>query len=255
MYARALRLRYLRVTPMFSVLLFEGMIGLAVLLTMAELVTWWGILLIPAAVAVMVKINDVAAGVVCGAPLQLAAASGTVDRDTGVGGGSAGGAGVSGAGAGGAGGSGAGGRLGRHAASADAGQIWHFGALLRRWRGDATGGLACGPSDGAVCSASESSCATAPETGAPEGHQLANSAEAGPARGGAGTVYRSQSARPTPGPKPEPNGDAAAPPAPRKRVPGPQRGKSMINGRPARPVHDDENGARFRGGLNQGRFD
>src|SRR5438876_3468901 len=36
------------------------MIAIGVLLALAELVTWWAVLVLPVAVAVMVKINDVA---------------------------------------------------------------------------------------------------------------------------------------------------------------------------------------------------
>jgi hypothetical protein len=41
---------------------FEGAIALATLLALAELVTWWAVLILPAAIALMVKINDVIAG-------------------------------------------------------------------------------------------------------------------------------------------------------------------------------------------------
>jgi hypothetical protein len=60
-YARALRLDYLQLSPFACVFLFEGMIALAVLLSLAELVTWWSVILLPATVAVLVKINDVVA--------------------------------------------------------------------------------------------------------------------------------------------------------------------------------------------------
>jgi hypothetical protein len=57
-YARALRLRYLRPGGLLCFLYFEGSIALGVLLALAELAPWWGILLLPAAVAAMVKLND-----------------------------------------------------------------------------------------------------------------------------------------------------------------------------------------------------
>jgi hypothetical protein len=41
---------------------FEGAIALATLLALAELVNWWAVLVLPTAVAAMVKINDVIAG-------------------------------------------------------------------------------------------------------------------------------------------------------------------------------------------------
>jgi hypothetical protein len=61
MYARLLRVRHLRLSGLTSFLLFEGAMALAVLLALAELVSWWGVLALPLAVAVMVKFNDVVA--------------------------------------------------------------------------------------------------------------------------------------------------------------------------------------------------
>jgi hypothetical protein len=43
-------------------LLFEGSVALAALLAFAEILTWWGVLAIPATVAVIVKLHDVVAG-------------------------------------------------------------------------------------------------------------------------------------------------------------------------------------------------
>lgn len=62
LYARALRLRHIRPNGALCFLFFEGTVAAAVLLTLAELVSWWAILLLPACVAVMVKVNDVIAG-------------------------------------------------------------------------------------------------------------------------------------------------------------------------------------------------
>jgi hypothetical protein len=61
-YSRLLRLRHLKLQPATTLLLFEGSIGLGALLALADIVTWWGVLVVPAAVAVMVKLNDVVAG-------------------------------------------------------------------------------------------------------------------------------------------------------------------------------------------------
>jgi hypothetical protein len=61
-YARALRLRHVRPGGLMSFLLFECVIALAVLLALAELVSWWAVALLPAAVAAMVKINDLVSG-------------------------------------------------------------------------------------------------------------------------------------------------------------------------------------------------
>jgi hypothetical protein len=61
-YARSLRLRHVRPGGLMSFLLFECVIALAVLLALAELVSWWAVAVLPAAVAAMVKINDLVAG-------------------------------------------------------------------------------------------------------------------------------------------------------------------------------------------------
>ena len=62
LYARALGLRHLRPSGMVCFFFFEGAIALAILLALAELVTWWAVPILPAAIALMVKINDVIAG-------------------------------------------------------------------------------------------------------------------------------------------------------------------------------------------------
>jgi hypothetical protein len=71
LYARLLRLRHIRLGPLTSFVLFEGSILVAVLLALAELVEGWGVLVIPVAVAIMVKLNDVVAGVL-NRPLAIA---------------------------------------------------------------------------------------------------------------------------------------------------------------------------------------
>jgi hypothetical protein len=43
-------------------MLFEGVVALAILLSLAELVNWWSVLVLPAIVAGLVKINDIVAG-------------------------------------------------------------------------------------------------------------------------------------------------------------------------------------------------
>ena len=45
-----------------SFLLFECMIAIAALLALAELVSWWAVAALPAAVAAMVKVNDLVSG-------------------------------------------------------------------------------------------------------------------------------------------------------------------------------------------------
>jgi hypothetical protein len=61
-YARALGLKYLYLSNLMCVLLFEGSVALAVLMALTELVSWWVVLILPLAVAAMVKLNDVVAG-------------------------------------------------------------------------------------------------------------------------------------------------------------------------------------------------
>nr|WP_235967111.1 hypothetical protein [Micromonospora rubida] len=61
LYARALGLRFVNPGGVLCFLFFEGAVALAVLLALAELVTWWAVLVLPAAVAAMVKLNDMVA--------------------------------------------------------------------------------------------------------------------------------------------------------------------------------------------------
>ncbi|MGI8647572.1 MAG: hypothetical protein ACR2JX_05000 [Mycobacteriales bacterium] len=61
-YARILRLRHLRPSGFACFVFFEGSVGLAVLLAFAELVSWWAVIVVPATVAAMVKLNDYVAG-------------------------------------------------------------------------------------------------------------------------------------------------------------------------------------------------
>ncbi|MFV2021668.1 hypothetical protein [Micromonospora sp. LOL_023] len=63
-YARALRLRYVQPGGLACLVFFEGSFVVGVLLALAELIAWWGIFVLPVAVAIMVKINDFVAGVV-----------------------------------------------------------------------------------------------------------------------------------------------------------------------------------------------
>lgn len=62
LYARALRLRRLRPGPVLCFIFLWGAIALGVLLAVAKLASWWAVLALPVAVAVMVKLNDVVAG-------------------------------------------------------------------------------------------------------------------------------------------------------------------------------------------------
>ncbi|HEY7174561.1 MAG TPA: hypothetical protein VH442_06565 [Micromonosporaceae bacterium] len=63
LYARALRLKHIHPGGIVCFLLFEGAIGLAILMALAEFVTWYGVILLPLVVAAVVKINDLVAGV------------------------------------------------------------------------------------------------------------------------------------------------------------------------------------------------
>ncbi|MBE1492868.1 hypothetical protein H4W31_008506 [Plantactinospora soyae] len=64
LYARALRLRHVDPGGTLCFVFFEGTVALGLLLALAELVSWWGVLVLPATVAVMVKVNDVVAAAV-----------------------------------------------------------------------------------------------------------------------------------------------------------------------------------------------
>ncbi|MCN0179599.1 hypothetical protein [Salinispora arenicola] len=60
-YARFLGLRFVNPGGVLCFVFFEGAVALAALLALAELVSWWAVLVLPVMVAVMVKINDVVA--------------------------------------------------------------------------------------------------------------------------------------------------------------------------------------------------
>lgn len=71
LYARALGLRVVNPGGVLCFLFFEGAVALAVLLALAELVSWWAVLVLPAVVAVMVKLNDLVAEVVIRTAAQV----------------------------------------------------------------------------------------------------------------------------------------------------------------------------------------
>jgi hypothetical protein len=62
LYARMLRLQHLAPSGFLCFVFLEGAVALGVLLALAELVSWWGVLVLPLTVAGMVKLNDVIAG-------------------------------------------------------------------------------------------------------------------------------------------------------------------------------------------------
>jgi hypothetical protein len=63
LYARMLGLQYLAPGGFLCFVFLEGAFALGALLALAELVSWWGVVVLPMMVAVMVKLNDVVAGV------------------------------------------------------------------------------------------------------------------------------------------------------------------------------------------------
>ncbi|WP_442933507.1 hypothetical protein [Micromonospora sp. CPCC 206060] len=64
LYARVLGLRFVNPGGILCFVFFEGSVALAVLLALAELVTWWAVLILPAFVAALVKMNDLVVAVV-----------------------------------------------------------------------------------------------------------------------------------------------------------------------------------------------
>jgi hypothetical protein len=62
LYARTLGLRHVTPSGFLCFVFLEGSVALGFLLALAELVSWWGVLVLPITVAVMVKLNDVVAG-------------------------------------------------------------------------------------------------------------------------------------------------------------------------------------------------
>lgn len=61
LYARILRLRHLRPSGLVCFVYFEGTFALGALLALAEAIPWWGVPVVPAVVAAMVKLNDTVA--------------------------------------------------------------------------------------------------------------------------------------------------------------------------------------------------
>ena len=65
-YHRMLRLRHYRPGPLMTGLLFEGSIVVPVVLSLAEILEWWSVLVVPVTVAALVKFNDVVVGLAHG---------------------------------------------------------------------------------------------------------------------------------------------------------------------------------------------
>jgi hypothetical protein len=62
LYARLLRLKNITPSGLLCFVFLEGAAALGILLALAELVSWWGVIVLPLTVALMVKLNDVIAG-------------------------------------------------------------------------------------------------------------------------------------------------------------------------------------------------
>jgi hypothetical protein len=75
LYARALRLRHLAPSGLLCFVFLEGAVVLGILLALAELVSWWGVVVLPITVALMVKFNDLVAGALSPRPEAGAATS------------------------------------------------------------------------------------------------------------------------------------------------------------------------------------
>jgi hypothetical protein len=82
LYARALRLRHLAPSGLLCFVFLEGAVVLGILLALAELVSWWGVIVLPFTVALMVKFNDLVAGAATPRPAdgETASARATVLR-------------------------------------------------------------------------------------------------------------------------------------------------------------------------------
>ncbi|GIE82641.1 hypothetical protein Aph02nite_85910 [Actinoplanes philippinensis] len=76
LYARMLRLRHLAPSGLLCFVFLEGAVVLGILLALAELVSWWGVVVLPVTVALMVKFNDLVAGAVVPRPVATEAAPG-----------------------------------------------------------------------------------------------------------------------------------------------------------------------------------
>jgi hypothetical protein len=73
LYARMLGLQYLTPSGWLCFVFLEGAVALGILLALAELVSWWGVLVLPLTVALMVKLNDAVAGAVTRTPVAAPA--------------------------------------------------------------------------------------------------------------------------------------------------------------------------------------
>lgn len=70
LYWRLLRLRYLRPNGWQRAVLVEGVLGLSVVLVLADVASAWTLLVMPLASAVVVKAHDVLLGMLGGTPRE-----------------------------------------------------------------------------------------------------------------------------------------------------------------------------------------
>jgi len=82
LYARMLGLQYLAPGGFLCFVFLEGAVALGILLALAELVSWWGVLVLPMTVAVMVKLNDVVAGALIRPAMTIRTTPAAADRTT-----------------------------------------------------------------------------------------------------------------------------------------------------------------------------
>lgn len=89
LYARALHLQHISPSGIFCFIFLEGAIALGILFALAELVSWWGVIVLPVTVAAMVKLNDLIAGLLgrSSAPVKPVAARAPVLHPAAAGGG------------------------------------------------------------------------------------------------------------------------------------------------------------------------
>jgi hypothetical protein len=73
LYGRMLGLRHLTPSGFLCFVFLEGAVALGILLALAELVSWWGVVVLPITVAAMVKLNDLIAGALIRPPVRAAA--------------------------------------------------------------------------------------------------------------------------------------------------------------------------------------
>ena len=82
-------MRHISPSGIFCFIFLEGAIALGILLALAELVSWWGVIVLPVSVAAMVKLNDLIAGLLgrSSAPVKPVAARAPVMHPAAAGGG------------------------------------------------------------------------------------------------------------------------------------------------------------------------